>query len=262
MGEPVLAGQAALVTGAGSGIGEAVARAFGDAGAAVALLDANAAALEALAADLAAQGVACGHWRADVSDPVAVEEAVAGAAARFGRLDHAVLAAGILHNGLVAEMPLETWQRTLDVNLTGSFLVARAVVRTLQASGTGGTITFISSAAGKRGSAYGAAYCASKFGVLGLMESLAREVGGRGIRVNAICPGDIDTPMSARNAAEMMRIRGLADEAYWRGVLDDIPLGRLARPQEVAAVCLFLASPAASYTSGASITVDGGQLSG
>jgi len=253
-----LTGEVAFITGAGSGIGAATAHAFAEAGAAVVLIDRDEAALTALAGALAASGHTASFWVADVTAETAVQDAVAGAVERHGRLDHAVLCAGILHNSLIAEMPLDAWRRTLDVNLTGSFLVAREVVRVMAARGIGGTITFLSSGAGKRGSAYGGAYCASKFGVLGLMESLASEVTPRGIRVNALCPGDVETPMIAQNMREMAAARGVPAGDYRRRVVDGIPLGRLARPEEVAAVCVFLASPPASYISGAAIDVAGG----
>ncbi|SRR5579883_1008246 len=258
----MMAGQVVLVTGAGSGIGAATARSFAEAEAEVALLDRDEAALKAVAHELREHGYVVSQWVCDVTDEQAVAHTVRAAAEQHRRLDHAVLSAGILYNGLVAEMPLAAWQRTLDVNLTGSFLVAREAVRLMLSRGQGGTITFLSSEAGKHGSAYGGAYCASKFGVLGLMESLASEVTGRGIRVNAVCPGDVDTPMIVQNAREMAAARGLSEDEHRRRVLAAIPMARLARPEEVAAVCLFLASPAASYISGESINVDGGQLGG
>lgn len=262
MSRDVLAGQVALVTGGAGGIGAATAAAFVAAGAGVAVLDRDGSGAGALASRLQVTGAPCSAWPVDVSDEGAVDRAVAGALARHGRLDHAVLCAGILYNGLVADMPLERWRRTLEVNLTGSFLVARAATRVLLASAAGGTITFLASAAGKRGAAYGGAYCASKFGLLGLMESLAREVTPLGIRVNAVCPGDVETPMIAQNAQEMAEALGITAVEYRRRVLDAIPLGRMAGPEEVAAACVFLASPAASYISGVALNVDGGQLSG
>lgn len=258
----VLAGQVVLVTGAGSGIGAATARACVAAGAAVSLLDRNEADVRAVAHALQAAGATASHQTCDVVDEEAVDRAVAATVERHGGIDHGVLCAGILYNGLVAETSLMQWRRTLDVNLTGSFLVARAVVRHLVATRRAGTVTFLSSEAGKHGSAYGAAYCASKFGVLGLMESLAAEVTASGIRVNAICPGDVETPMIAQNAREMAAARGLTADDYLARVQEGIPLGRLARPEEIAAVCVFLASPAASYISGASIMVDGGARGG
>ncbi len=270
----VLAGRVALVTGAGSGIGAATARAFAAAGAAVAILDRDERAALSTARLVEGDGGAALPLAADVADEAAVERAVAVVLDRHGRLDHAVLCAGILSNSLVAEMPLDLWRRTLDVNLTGSFLVARAVTRAMLRAGQAGrdgrdgvadgerTITFLSSQAGKRGGAYAGAYAASKFGVLGLMESLSREVTPRGIRVNAVCPGDVETPMIAQNVREMAAAAGVTEDEYRRDVARGIPLGRLARPEEVAGVCLFLASPAASYISGEAINVDGGQLSG
>src|SRR5579871_5134831 len=177
----MLAGQVVLVTGAGSGIGAATARSFAEVKAEVALLDRDETALSAVAGELREGGYVVSQWVCDVADERAVAHAVRAAAEQHRRLDHAVLCAGILYNGLVSEMPLAEWQRTLAVNLTGSFLVAREAVRLMLSWGRGGTVTFLSSEAGKHGAAYGGAYCASKFGVLGLMESLASEVTGQGI---------------------------------------------------------------------------------
>ncbi|HZS86801.1 MAG TPA: SDR family NAD(P)-dependent oxidoreductase [Chloroflexota bacterium] len=254
------ASRVVLITGAASGIGAATARAFVADGAEVALVDRTAEPLHALADELVAAGHTASAWVADVTDEEAVQWAVSRAVEWHGQLNGAVLCAGVLCNGLVVEMPLATWRRSLEINLTGPFLVSREVVRAMLDHNWGGAITFLSSEAGKKGAAYGAAYCASKFGVIGLMESLAAEVTGRGIRVNAVCPGDVETPMIAQNMREMAEARGTTADSYRRRVEESIPMGRLARPEEIASVCVFLASPAASYVSGASIDVAGGQV--
>jgi len=264
----VLKSQVVLVTGAGSGIGAATARAFAAVGAAVMLLDRDEQSARQGARLIEHDGGEAMVLTADVTDEAAVERAVAQVLDRYGRLDHATLCAGILANSLVVDTSLDLWRRTLDVNLTGAFLVARAVTRAMLRAAPdemvegGRTITFLSSQAGKRGAAYAGAYAASKFGVLGLMESLAREVTAAGIRVNAICPGDVDTPMMTRNVRDMAATQEITEDEYRRNMAREIPLGRLAHPEEVASVCLFLASPAASYLSGEAINADGGQLSG
>ena len=238
-----LAGRVALVTGAAGGIGQAVVTAFGQAGA------------RCLAADLAAgPGVrAC-----DVTDEASVAAAVA-AAAELGPLTDVVHAAGIVSVGSVAGLTAAELRRVLEVNLTGSFLVARAAAAAIAGPGS---LTFISSQAGLRGGANWSAYAASKAGVNRLAESLAQELAPRGIRVNAVCPGTVQTPMIqsaiGRLAAESGQPAGDIAARYLAG----IPLGRFARPQEVASVCVFLASAAASYVTGTSMVVDGGELSG
>lgn len=227
------------MTGAASGIGAAAARALDEAGAAVTKLDAS-----------AGEGIiAC-----DVTDERAVESAFAEATP-FTDVVHA---AGVMSVGEVSKLTLTDFRRVIDVNLIGSFLVARAGARHISDRGA---ITLVASQAGRKGGAGWSAYCASKFGVIGLVESLAQELAARGVRVNAVCPGTVDTPMT-RSA-----INQLADDKDTtpREVRDDylarIPFGRFATPAEVAGVCVFLASPLAGYVSGASIVVDGAELS-
>jgi NAD(P)-dependent dehydrogenase (short-subunit alcohol dehydrogenase family) len=252
----------ALITGAASGIGAATALSFVEAGAAVALLDRDEVGLRDVACDVDEAGGRASTWTADVTDEKAVASSIAGAVKVHGQVDHVVNAAGILASSSVAETSLQNWKEILEINLTGAFLVAREAVRAMLANGTEGSITFVSSQAGKRGGSFGAAYCASKFGVLGLMQSLAIEIAGRGIRVNAVCPGDVSTPMTESNVRARARLLGVSADEYAHRMVAGIPLGRLASAQEIASVLLFLASPAASYISGESINIDGAQLSG
>jgi NAD(P)-dependent dehydrogenase (short-subunit alcohol dehydrogenase family) len=182
----------------------------------------------------------------DVTDEQSVRSLFEVANSR-GEIMAVVLAAGIVARGSVERMDSGTWRRVLEVNLTGSFLCAREASHYML-SGSG-SIVFMASQAGRKGAASWAAYSASKFGVIGLMESLAQELAPRGIRCNAICPGSVSGPMLYESADDL---------EYSRGA---IPLGRFAMPQEIAAVAGFLCSEESSYISGASIVVDGAELS-
>jgi len=238
-----LDGRNVLITGAAGGIGRAIVAAFAGYGATCTAVDAR-----------AEDGVlAC-----DVGDEAAVGAAF-DAVERRGKVTDVVHAAGIVTVGAVAELPLDELVRVLRVNLVGSFLIAREAARRMA---DGGSITFISSQAGLKGAALWSAYSASKAGVNRLAESLAQELGPRGIRVNSVCPGTVDTAMIEDATARLAPLTGQPAAAIRARYQAGIPLGRLAQPAEVAAVCVFLASGLASYVSGTAMVVDGGELSG
>ena len=240
---PQLAGRVVLVTGAAGAIGRAVLAAFTDAGA------------QCQAVDLAPieGGLIC-----DVTDEPSVAASVE-AAQSIGPLTDVVHAAGCVSVGRVEDLMAEELRRVLEVNLVGSFIVARAAAKALS---RGGSITLVSSQAGLRGGASWSAYAASKAGVNRLAESLAQELAPRGVRVNAVCPGNVDTPLSEAAIGRLAAQSGTSAASIRARYLAGIPLGRFAQPEEVASVCMFLASPMASYVTGASIVVDGGELSG
>lgn len=167
-------------------------------------------------------------------------------------------AAGIMSTGEVSTLTLTDFRRVIDVNLIGSFLVARAGARRIADRGT---ITLVASQAGRKGGAGWSAYCASKFGVIGLVESLAQELAARGVRVNAVCPGTVDTPITSLAINQLADHRNTTPGEIRDDYLAGIPFGRFGTPAEVASVCVFLASPLAGYVSGASIVVDGAELS-
>jgi 3alpha(or 20beta)-hydroxysteroid dehydrogenase len=194
----------------------------------------------------------------DVADEFSLHAAF-DAAERKGKLTDVVHAAGVVSVGSVAELSLDELMRVLRVNLVGSFLVAREAARRLTDAGT---ITFISSQAGLKSSALWSAYSASKAGVNRLAEALAQELGPRGIRVNAVCPGTVETAMIDDAVGRLAPMKDTTAAAIRQHYQAGIPLGRFARPEEIAAVCVFLASGLARYVSGTALVVDGGELSG
>ena len=246
------AGKAFLVTGAARGIGEAVARRLAAEGAAIAATDLDAARLAVLAADLTICGGRIITGCFDSRDSRATEGFVAQALETLGRLDGAVPCAGIARAARAETMSDATFQDVLGVNLTGVFFTCRAAGRVLLAQGAGAIVN-IASITAKGGQPGRANYAAAKWGLAGLTKSLAVEWGHRGVRVNAVAPNGVDTPM----------IRDGLDPAFLAEVmLDRTPLGRLAQPAEIAAVIAFLLSPEAAYINGAVIEVDGGLTAG
>lgn len=246
-----LTGKVALVTGAGRGIGRALAQGLAQAGARVAVNDVDAGSAQQAAQSLAEAGHEAAAYPADVSDETAVEGLVAAVLARWQRLDILVNNAGVEPHGSLLDFPLADWQRTLDVNLTGPFLTSRAAARPMQAQG-GGAIVNISSIAGRAaGLRNRAAYTASKTGLLGFTRECAREFAAYNIRVNAVCPGVIITEMTAhlRQNEQMMR--------KW---MEDIPQARLGEPDDVVGLVVFLCTDAARYITGQAINVDGGKV--
>lgn len=241
------AGQAAFITGGGSGIGAATARLLAQRGAAVVLADIDEAAARRVAAELAQQGAAASALRLDVSDPRSVDDAVDSAAALHGRLDLAVNAAGVAGRLVpCGEYELADWHRIIAVNLTGLFLCMRAEIRRMELHG-GGAIVNLSSIMGQAALAGTVAYAASKHGVEGATKAAALDYAARGIRINAVAPGYVDTPLIAgRSANAQERIVSMH------------PMGRIAQPDEIAEVVAFLLSARASFITGAVHHADGG----
>ena len=244
-----VAGKIALVTGAAGGIGQAAARILAEEGARLALNDLPGAALGAFTAELEKKGHAFSVHQADVTDGEAVEKVFSEVLARWEGLDIVLANAGINRDGFVEKLSEEEWDRVLSVNLKGCFLTCRAAFKAMSARG-GGTIVATSSvsALGNIGQSN---YAASKAGILGLVRSLALEGAHVGIRVNAVAPGLTDTSM-ARSVPERVRDKLLAR----------VPLGRMARPDEIGQAMLFLASSESSYVTGQVLFVDGGATVG
>ena len=245
---PRYSGKVVLVTGGGSGIGEACCRRFADEGASVAVLDFDAANGERVAASLRKAGSDAAFFICDVTDASAVELAVADVVRRFGRLDVAVNNAGIagaLHP--ITEYPVETWNRVIATNLSGVFHGLRAQIPVMVKQG-GGAIVNLASLMGTVGYPGIAAYVAAKHGVLGLTKVAALEWGAHKVRVNAVAPSWIKTPLTM----------GALPEEAWQGLADMHALKRCAEPSEIASLVVFLGSDDASYLTGATYLADGG----
>ncbi len=245
----LLRGRRAVVTGAGD-IGSVVAQRLHEHGAAVEVWDSSQASL----ARVEAGGMDV--RLVDVTDRDAVEAAAEDAAAA-APVNVLANTAAVARFGSLAELDPDDWQETLDVNLTGVYFCCRAFA-TLMAAGGGGSIVNISSIGGLRGEADFAAYCASKFGVIGLTQSLAREVGASGIRVNTVCPGAVESQMNTDTMARDARRYGTTVEDVERRILTRTALGRLVQPADVADAVVFLASDLSSCITGESLAVTGG----
>ncbi len=244
------AGKVAIVTGAGAGIGAAVAAAFADEGASVAVVDMDADAARGIADRLGTERALA--VQADVTSLDETRAMAESVVERFGRIDVLVNNAGVRFIEPFAEMSVATWQRTIDVNLTGTFLASQAVIGTMLGQGRG-KIVNIASTTGVLALTKRSAYAASKAGVIGLSKALAYELSGQGIWVNAVAPGPTETPLNAP----------YFEDDDMRALLQrEIPLGRWGQPDEVAAAVLFLASDDSDYVCGAVLAVDGGWLSG
>jgi len=234
-----LTGTVALVTGAASGIGAACAARFTQEGATVVTLDLTGAV----------------DHQVDVRDEAAVAAVVDGLVADHGRLDSVVNAAGVAGGGPVHLLDLEEWNRVLSVNLTGTFVVAKHALRPMLAQRSGSIIN-IASIEGIEGTEGGSTYNASKAGVVMLSKNMAIDYGSSGIRVNAICPGFIETPMMA-SVTEMPGM-----EVFRQKLLEAHKLNRFGQPEEIAGAALFLASSDASFVTGHALVVDGGFTAG
>lgn len=242
-----LQGRVALITGAGSGIGRAMAELFAERGALVACADLNVAGVQTTVDTIETAGGRAVAIACDVSDSESVATAVADAVDALGPITILCCNAGILDGSTpTVDMTDEVWNRVLGVNLTGVFLTSKAVIPHMLEAG-GGAIVNTASIAGVVAGG-GAAYTASKHGVIGLTKQISAEYAARGIRVNAICPGAVETPLTEELLA--------FDEV--RALLHAVPAGRHAQVDEIAKVALFLVSDDASFIHGASIMVDGG----
>lgn len=249
------AGKVAIVTGAGKGIGRATALAFGREGASVAVVDLDAEAGEAVATELGERGR---FIRADVTRSDEVEAAVAGVSAAFGGVDILHNNAGIQHYGDALETTEDEWDRVLAVNLKSMFLMSKFAIPEMIKRG-GGVIVNTASVQSYANQPRVCPYAASKAGILGLTRSLAIDFAKDNIRVTAVCPGSIDTPMLHYAADTLV---GGESEAVIQRWGEKVLIGRVGRPEEIAETVLFLASPRASYITGSAHIVDGGMMAG
>ena len=242
-------GKTAIVTGAGSGIGRSTAIRLAGEGASVACLDVVPDNLDATVEALSILGGKAVAYQCDVTDETKVNETVSDVASTLGHPDVLCNVAGIGTFAHTAEMPLAQWDRILAVNLTGTFLMTKATLNYML-EGPGGSIVNIASTAGLLGSAYSAAYCASKGGVIMLTKALAIEYAGRGVRINAVAPGGVDTPLIGSfqlpEGGDMKHLYRITSRMGF------------CTPDQVAAAIAFLASDESAYTTGAVLAVDGG----
>ena len=236
----------ALVTGAQRGIGAAIAKKLGKDGFALALAARSADALKTFAAELAAEGIEAEAFPCDVSDAAQVDAMFKAIQERFGRLDAVVNNAGITRDGLLMRMKEDDWDSVLDINLKSVFLVSKACLRMILKSPQGRVVN-ISSVVGVTGNPGQTNYAASKAGIIGFSKAMAREYAGKGLAVNVVAPGFIESEMT-----------GHLNEAQKTAALSAIPMGRMGTGEEIAAAVSFLVCPSAAYISGQVLCVDGG----
>lgn len=249
-----LSGKRAIVTGAAGGIGRATALAFAREGAAVALVDLAADGVRALADELTAAGAQALALPADVADDDDVRRVVAATRDAFGGVDVVFNNAGIIRRSTAVEIEPDDWDRVFAVNVRSIYLMARHVVPVMTAGG-GGSIINTGSGWGLKGGGRALSYCASKGAVVNMTRALAIDHGPAGIRVNSVNPGDTDTPMLRHEADQL----GVATPAFLAESADR-PLGRMGRPEEIAAAVVWLACDEASFVTGAALVVDGGGI--
>jgi 3-oxoacyl-[acyl-carrier protein] reductase len=245
-----LEGRIALVTGASQGIGRACALELARAGTTVVLAARNQAKLADVAEEIASSGGQAAAFALDVSSEESIKEGAKAVLAQFGKVEVLVNNAGITRDGLMMAMKRPDWDDVLATNLTGAFLLTQALLRPMLKN-RWGRIVYISSVVGRTGQAGQVNYAASKAGLIGLTRSLAREVASRGITVNAVAPGYIETPMTA-----------VLDEKQRTAMMAAIPLGRPGTDAEIAQSVRFLASDAAAYITGHVLDVNGGMFMG
>ncbi|MEV7123910.1 SDR family NAD(P)-dependent oxidoreductase [Kitasatospora griseola] len=250
-------GGTALVTGATSGIGLAVARELGGRGAAVFLCARDGDAVAGTVAKLRAEGVRAAGTACDVRDVADIRRTVAEANA-FGPLDVLVNNAGRSGGGITAEVPDELWQDVLDTNLTSVFRMTREVLGAGLGGRGWGRVVNIASTAGKQGVVYGAPYTASKHGVVGFTKALGLELAGSGITVNAVCPGYVETPMAQRIRAGYAQHWEVTEDEVLAKFTAKIPLGRYSTPEEVAGLVGYLVTPTADAITAQALNVCGG----
>ena len=238
-----------IVTGAAQGIGRAVALRLSGPGVQIAVWDTNAGGVEETAELCRKAGAQARHWEVDVGAEDQVEAAVAEFVDAWGAVEGLVANAGIFPRSRALDMPLAEWEQVLRVNLTGTFLCARAAARTMKATGRGAIIT-VASGRGLQGAANGAHYAATKAGIIGLTKSLAADWAGFGIRVNCLIPGIADTAQP--------RVEMTDEQLYAAG--DRIPLGRIGQPEDMAGLVAFLLGDDAAYITGQSVAVNGGAI--
>jgi len=256
----VLKGQHALITGGGGGIGLAIARAFVQAGAHCSVADLGTSPPPELHALIDAHPDALHYLSADVSEGASIAAMVLAARARFGTITALVNNAAVFDLAPLLESNEASYRRIFDVNVKGMFFTMQAVLQQMVDARLGGCVINLASQAGRRGEALVSHYCASKAAVISYTQSAALAMAPHGIRVNAISPGVIDTPMWGQVDALFARHEGLRPGEKKVAVGKAVPLGRMGEPADIAGAAVFLASPAASYITAQTLNVDGGNV--
>lgn len=245
----------AFITGGGTGIGLATARLLAEQGARLTLVGRNGARVQDAAADFEhAHGVAC-----NVADEASVAAAFQAARDRYGAIDILINNAGVTPSAALHNTDLAMWNEVLAINLTGAFLCTRAALADMYANNWG-RIVNVASIAGLQGGAYISAYCASKHGMIGMTRALAKECAKRGVTVNAICPGYVETDIVTRAAENIASRTKLSEDEARASLYAGNPQGRLIKPEEVASAIAWLCSDGAAATNGAAIPMSGGEI--
>ena len=249
----------AVVTGGGGGIGGEICRAFAKEGAAVAVADVRLEPAEKLAAEIREASSQAAAWAFDVADRQAVEKAAEEIELQLGPIDIWLNAAGVSYITPFLDCSDKIWDLTLRVNLKGTFICSQVAISRMLPRKQG-VILNMSSQSGKQGNSHYAAYCASKFGIIGLTQSIAVEFAAEGIRANSLCPGVVFTPLWDGMIEDYARKRNLRPEDVRPYMESKIPMGRLCEPEDVARTAVFLASDEASYITGQAINISGGTI--
>ena len=254
-----LQNKVAVVTGGGGGIGGEICRVFANEGAAVAVADVQLEAAEKIAAEIRHTSGKAGAWAFDVADRQAVEEAAEQIESQLGPIDIWLNAAGVSYITPFLDCSDETWDLTQRVNLKGTFICSQVAISRMRPRKRG-VILNMSSQSGKQGNSHYGAYCASKFGIIGLTQSIAVEFAAEGIRANCLCPGVVFTPLWDDMLEDYASKRNLKPEDVRPYMEGKIPMGRLCEPEDVARAAVFLASDESSYITCQALNISGGTI--